>query len=94
VTYPVHLVGDVAKHDRGAHVATVKNALAANTVVLVCRMTIEGMTSERVDSRSVSDEATLVIDTRLDMMWRVDRAVAGPQSRAHSNPLKRLLYRC
>lgn len=37
-TYPVECVRDVAKHDGGANVAAIENALAANTVVLIMRM--------------------------------------------------------
>jgi hypothetical protein len=90
-TNPVHLVGYVAKHDGGAHVAAIEDALAANTVVLVSGMTIEGLTGERVDSRAIADETTLIIDTRLDAVGRVDGAVASPESRVESDPLERFL---
>jgi hypothetical protein len=40
VTYPVKLVGDVAKHDGGANIAAVQDALTADAVVLVCRVAV------------------------------------------------------
>jgi len=67
-TYPVHLVGDVAKHDGGANVTAIEDAVAANTVVLVVRMTVEVGTRILVRSRTIADETTLVIDTRLGAM--------------------------
>jgi hypothetical protein len=34
VTYPVKLVGNVAKHDSGANITTIKDALTTDAVVL------------------------------------------------------------
>lgn len=77
---PVHLVGNVAKHDGGANVAAVKDALAANTVVLVMRMAAScgDSVGVRIPSRTISDNATLIIDTRLVTVRRVESTRAGP----------------
>jgi hypothetical protein len=90
-TYPVHLVGDVAKHDGGAHIVAVEDGITADTVVLVGRVTIERLSRERVDGQTVSDDATLIIDTRLGAMRRIECALAGPRGRVDSDPLERLL---
>lgn len=43
MTNPVHLVGNVAQHDGGANIAAVEDALTTDTVVLISRVTPEGM---------------------------------------------------
>jgi hypothetical protein len=42
-------------------------------------MTVVWVTAEGVGSRAITDEATLIIDARLDTMRRVDRALARPK---------------
>jgi hypothetical protein len=80
-TNPVQLIGDVAEHDRSANIAAIKDALATDTVVLICWMTIVWVTTEGVGSRAITDKTTLIINARLDAMRRVDRALARPKCR-------------
>jgi hypothetical protein len=92
-TYPVHLVGDVAQHDGSADIAAVKDALTADTVVLVSWMTLV-WTVEGADSRAVADKAALVIDARLRVVRRVHGSLARPRGRLSDSPTEGLLRRC
>jgi hypothetical protein len=92
VTYPVHLVRDVAKHDGGADVAAIEDALTTNAIVLVCWMAIERRTRVRVDGSTITNEATLIVDTRLGTMRRVGGTITGPVSSDVGGPLERFLY--
>jgi hypothetical protein len=91
VADPVHLVRNVAKHDGGANVAAIEDALTTDTVVLISWVTPEGSRRDRVESRTITDEATLVIDTRLVAVRRVGSAFACPRKSDGSDPLERLL---
>jgi hypothetical protein len=93
LTYPVKLVGNVAKHDGGANIAAVEDALTADAVVLVCRVAVVWLHRRHrgTKSRTEADDATLVVHARLDATWGVDGAFAGVQGRLGSEPLKGLL---
>lgn len=71
-TYPIELVGDVAKHDGSANVAAIKNALTANAVVLIVRMVVVAGTTVGilignlvVGGEAVTVDATMGIEARL-----------------------------
>jgi hypothetical protein len=91
VTYPVHLVRNVAKHDGGAHIATVEDALATNTVVLVRWVTRIGVDRPSICGRTKVDEATQIINTRLSATRGVGGVGTGPRNCNDSDPLEGLL---
>lgn len=64
LTYPIHLVGNVAQHDRGADIAAIENALAADTVVLISWVTLVWAV-EGARGRTITNKTTLVINARL-----------------------------
>lgn len=70
MTYPVELVGNVAKHDGGAHIAAIEDALTADTIVLIVWVTISVNTGELISCRTIANNATLVINARLDALGR------------------------
>lgn len=91
--YPVHLVGNVAQHDGGAHITAIENALTADTVVLVSWVTLV-RTVEGASGGTVADEATLVIDARLGAVGRVHGSLARPRCRLGDGPTECLLWSC
>ena len=77
-TYPVERVRNVAKHHRSADVAAIEDALTADTVVLVSWVTV-GWRIERIGGRAVANEASLVVNARLDAVRRVWGWLARPR---------------
>lgn len=71
-TYPIELVGDVAKHDSSANVAAIKNALTTNAVVLIVGMVVVAGTmvgiligNLMVGGEAITVDATMGIEARL-----------------------------
>jgi hypothetical protein len=103
VTYPVKLVGDVAKHDSGANITTIKDALTTDAVVLVVGMAVTARATtipvrlvdlNGVGRRSVLLKAAHGVDVGLVPMRGVHSALAEPSRGLNRAPLIGLLYRC
>ncbi len=92
-SYPVHFVGDVAQHDGCTDVTAVKNALTADTVVLISRVALV-RAIEGASGRTITNETALVINTRLGAVGRVDGSLARPRSRLSDHPTEGFLQRC
>lgn len=92
-SYPVHLVRDVAQHNSGADITAIKDALPADTIVLISWVTLV-LAVEGTSGRTVTDEATLIINARLRAVRRVQGALASPSDRLNNSPPKGLLRRC
>lgn len=75
MTYPVNLVGDVAKHDGGANIAAVEDALTADTVVLVGGMAVVWVHRRHGAAEDCTEagDATLVVGVRLNDAAGVQR---------------------
>lgn len=90
--YPVHLIWDVAQHNCGTNIGAVEDALAADTIVLICWMTVDSLNWQRVWSRTVADQATFVVHARLRTAGRVKSALTSPMTWVDGDPLEGVLH--
>lgn len=91
MTYPIHLVGDVAQHDGSTNITAVKNAIAADTVVCIRRVTVDRGRRQRVRSRTVTNETAFIVHARLSTRRRVQTTLSSPMARVDRDPLKGVL---
>lgn len=92
MTYPVHLVGDVAKHDGGANIGAVQDTVTRDTVVLISWvwvllvLVLEGATGS-----TKANNASLRVNRRVVAMRRGGRTVTVVQLGVDSDPLVHML---
>lgn len=89
-THPVHFVGDVPQHDRGADIAAIENALATDTVMLISWVSLVRAVV-RGSGRTVSNKATLIVNTRLGAMRGVHSSLARPRRSLGDSPTEGVL---
>lgn len=86
--YSIQRVGNVAEHESGADIATIENPIASDGVLLLLRMvrTILGREHLAQGIDLITVDAAMLIDARLEAMWRCRSTLTSPSSRIRRVP--------